>query len=741
MGKPDSGVFLRSVNLDDTSRPAAVAMAMRRWKLVIGCGLVGAASAAALCQILPIRYASSVTLMLNPISQQRGSTDTGPSSLMPPSEEMVRKNEMALVRSRQLAEQVVQDLNLQNDPEFNLTLAPPSAMKIAVQHMQTFLGKLLAALGQPRVPATEVTPASQRALTVDTLLSRLDVTATDASRIVEIRFSATTPAKAAQIAQTIAEHARDWSAGSLTASAKASTQSLDAAIATLNLKIRDAERHIEAILQEHGGLPAANLSVLAQNIANLSTQIGNAAGERAASEARLAQLRAARASNQVDALPAVLGSLLIQRLQAQAAELTAKAAGQAAMYDGRSGKAIEVRAELNALHAQIDQEVNRIAASYESDVAGARSKEATLSRMLEVLKTQLAESRAAAVDVKMYEREVEIHRTVLARLVTQLAAQTGQIDSDPRGGEIISNATIPRSVSFPPRMPLIAAGFMLFATAGSGLAVLLERRNNGIRSMAQLRDLTTAKVLGAIPRTGKSLLLSRPAPAGLVLSEPTSRFADSLRALWLRLQYAGPDPVRLVLITSAVAGEGKSAMTASLARMLAASGRSIVLVDADLRAPKVDSMLGLQLSPGLANLLEGDADLEEVLQRDRVSSAFVIPAGTTQRSPVELLSSPAMTRLLHDLSARFSFVLIDSPPVLAVPDTGILARLADTIVLAVRWGSTSSPTFSAAMQHLEDLDVNVHGLVLTMVDPKEYSENGYIGGGLYSGARNSYYAQ
>jgi capsular exopolysaccharide synthesis family protein len=271
------------------------------------------------------------------------------------------------------------------------------------------------------------------------------------------------------------------------------------------------------------------------------------------------------------------------------------------------------------------------------------------------------------------------------------------------------------------------------------LAILRERRDDRIRSTAQIRAITSAKVLGATPAAGKSLPRRQP-PAALVLTEPVSTFVDSLRAVWLRLEHAGPRPTRLILITSSVAGEGKSAMALSLARMLAASGRSIAIVDADLRAPKVHRMLGLRRSPGLANVLEGDVALNDVLQRDEASSAFVIPAGTTCRSPVELLGSPAMLQLLGDLAARFSFVFIDSPPILAVPDTGVLARLADTTVMAVRWGSTRSLTFSLALQHLHDLEVNVQGLVLTMVDPKQYARYGYVTGETATDARQVYYA-
>jgi polysaccharide biosynthesis transport protein len=740
MANTDSGAIAHFAHAGRVDQFSVLPMVMRRWRLVLTCTLVGTAIAAVFCQVLPTRYASPVTFMLEPQSEQRSVPNVGPSSLMPPTEETVRKNEMAQIRSRKLAEQVIEELNLEHDPEFNAALRPPSAIKNALRHAQQVVSRTMGLPNSFNGPAAQPSAGSERALVVDEFLRRLDVTSTDASRIIELRFSSSSPVKAARIAQASANRAMSWTASHFASEANATSRSLEADIAVLNLKVRDAEQKIETIRREHGSLPSGDLQVLTQNMSNLNIQIGNASGERAASEARLAQLQAARAAGQEDRLPAVLASPLIQRLQTEAAQLSAKTAGQAALYNGQSGKTIEVRAALASVRAQIDLEVARIAASYESDTTMAEAKEAALLGMSDRLKDRLDKARTAEVEVRMYEREADVDRTLLNRLVAQLAATQAQVGSSSPGGQIISDATVPREPSFPPMVPLIAAGFVLFATAGSGLAVLLERRDDTIRSMAQLRDITAAKVLGATPATGNPLIRRGPPPAVLVLTEPVSMFVDSLRAVWMRLEYASPQAAKLTLITSSVAGEGKSAIAVSLARMLAASGRSVVIVDADLRAPKVHSMLGLRRSPGLANLLEGDVTLDDVLQRDEASSAFVISAGTTLRSPVELLGSPAMVKLLNDLAARFSFVFIDSPPILAVPDTGVLARLADTTIMAVRWGSTRCLTFSLALQHLQDLEVKVHGLVLTMVDPRNYAQYGYITGEMSPATKHVYYA-
>src|SRR3954453_13955715 len=125
--------FVQGGHADEATAAQLVA---RRWRLVFICELIGAAAAGILCHLLPVRYASSVTLMLDPLNEQRRDMNVGSSTLMPPSEEMVRKNEMALIGSRQLAERVIEDLGLERDPEFNPVLRTPSAMKATLRHAQ-----------------------------------------------------------------------------------------------------------------------------------------------------------------------------------------------------------------------------------------------------------------------------------------------------------------------------------------------------------------------------------------------------------------------------------------------------------------------------------------------------------------------------------------------------------------------------------------------------------------------------
>jgi len=671
--------------------------------------------------------------MLDPQAQQRLLTSPEPSAQLPPSEETIRKNEMARIRSRQLADQVIQDLNLNKDPEFNSALAAPSMSNLS-------LGWIAQVLGKARGANASSGERTERDQMIDAFLRRLQVLSTDASRVIDIRFTSIDPENAARIAHAVAVGAIEQKIVLFNAQAVAATKALEADIRALNARLRDAEQKVETIRREQGSLPASEIQVLSENIYNLTVQIASATAERAAAEGRLTELEAARAAGRVETLPSVLASPVVQRLQAEAAQLSARIVGQATVYDSSTPRLTELRAVLRGLNAQMEREIARIAASFQSEAAAARSKEASLLGRQDALKQQLAKARVSEVDVRMHQREADISRTLLDKLVLRLNNTQSEADRFAPAGRIISDATVSRSPSFPPVVPMVAMGFVLFATGGGLASILLEKRNDSIRSAARLREISGIRVLGAIPDTGSGLLRKKLPPPARIIAEPRSMFADSLRAVWFQLEHAVQDPPKAILVTSAVSGEGKSATAVSMARMLAQSGHRVAIVDADLRAPKVHGILGLHQGPGLADLVDGTADLTQVLQHDRQSGAAVITSGTVDRSPLEILRAPAMQRLLRDLSLRFTFVIIDSPPVLAVPDSGVLARLVDTTVLVVRWASTRCATFTTAHRQLQDLDINVQGVMLTMVDPKQYAQYGYLTGDILPGTSRTYYA-
>lgn len=718
------------------------AAALRRWRLILGFAVGGGLAGYLLCQMLTPLYVATATVMIDPREPKQIVVSADPTSAVPPSEETVRKNEIAFIRSRKLAKLVVSDLHLAREPEFNPALRRSGMLSQALDRAKREAAPWMAATGLARAPAKETAGASHdRPMddVVDALLNRLSTTSTEASRVIDIRFWSEDPERAALVANTIADEYIKEKVRQDVAELRSATRPLEEQIATLNLKIRDAERSSEKTRNQIGIDPAAGLRIAADRVSELNRELAAAAGERAAAAARVAELHTALASKRVDSLGSVLGSPLIQKLQEAATVLAAKISEISATRGPGYPDLIGARAQLADLRGQIRQEVGKIATSYANDLALAQAKERALQELVHEARLEQAEATASEVDVRTSEREQEANKSLMGQLVTRLADVEAQLNGKTPEAQIISTATVPRSPSFPPKTAIIAAAFLIFATGGTILAVLLERRDESIWSTAQLRLMTTARMLGAVPAVKGAGRQTRSPPAR-VLAERKSMYVEHLRAVWFQLDHSRAAEAKTLLITSSVSHEGKSSIAASLARLLALNGRRIVLVDADLRNPSVHKQLGLKPSPGLAEILEGTAAPEDILQVDTESGASVITAGSAVSSPAEILHSPKMENILEALSAQFDAVILDSPPLLAVHDAGILARQVDMTVMVVRWGATKETTFAAALQRLSDLDVPVGGVILSMVDRKKYDRYGYPGGDVFSSGMKKYYS-
>ena len=302
---------------------------------------------------------------------------------------------------------------------------------------------------------------------------------------------------------------------------------------------------------------------------------------------------------------------------------------------------------------------------------------------------------------------------------------------------VISPATVPVVPSFPPTLAMMAVGLVASATGGGLLAMLRERQDRSIRTAGQLRRLTSAHLLGSTPSVPRRGWAGRAAAPAAVLARPTSLLAENLRAVWLQFDRSRVGAKRILLVTSALPGEGKSSIVTALARVLAAGGRRVVVVDADLRAPSVHRLLPVQRCPGLAELAAGTAAMDEAVQLDGSSGAFVIAAGRPVASPADILQSPAMATILLELRSMFDAIIIDTPPVLAVADAGILARHADFTALVVRWGATKEASVCAALQRLRDFDVQA-GVILAQVDGRKAAYYGYEGADMFDRVMRKY---
>ena len=267
-------------------------------------------------------------------------------------------------------------------------------------------------------------------------------------------------------------------------------------------------------------------------------------------------------------------------------------------------------------------------------------------------------------------------------------------------------------------------GLMFGLLVGGGLAFLRDWRDDRYRSVEEIKDSMGVPVLGTIPRLPEGL----PAPlAGQqAMLEPTSAVAEACRTIRTAIYFGAPkERCRTVHITSPAASDGKSTLASNLAITMAQAGKRVLLIDADLRLPVQHSIFGVHHEYGLGSVVYGKATLDQAIQPTAVSGLEILPCGPKPTHPTELLNSPMFNELLEVLSDRYDQVIIDSPPVMGIADSRIIAASCDLTVLVLRSEKSTRRVSELARDGLGSVGANLLGIVINQVDATVDHSYGY----------------
>ncbi|OUM41242.1 chromosome partitioning protein [Arthrobacter agilis] len=356
---------------------------------------------------------------------------------------------------------------------------------------------------------------------------------------------------------------------------------------------------------------------------------------------------------------------------------------------------------------------------------------------LDMSSAELADKVSATADLNTVIITIAVEDTspVQAAAIAQATADSlvdsvGGLESPAEGGNspvnltVITPAIAPAQPSAPNTLLNLALGLLVGLALGLGAAVLRTALDTKVRGESDLRRISDAPLLGGISFDADAQ--KKP----LLTQAPTqSPRAESFRQIRTNLQFAHVShKSKSVLVTSSLPGEGKSTTATNLALAIAQGGQSVVLVDADLRRPRVNEYLGLERNAGLTTVLIGRADLEDLLQPWGTDELYVLTAGQIPPNPSELLGSEAMKNLIARLEQKFDAVIIDAPPLLPVTDAAVLAQQVGGVVLVVGSSKVNLPNLQKSLQNLEMVNAELLGVVINLLPskgPDAYAYNYY----------------
>lgn len=734
MGSPH-----RAVDLHEVFR-----MFRRRKFLVMGTVFIMTLLAVIVSYQLTPRYTATVSLMIDPRETKVVDVESVMSGLG--TDRSVLFSEIEVLRSRSLANRVVDELDLMNDPEFNARLRLENEGEGWFTGILGGIKGFIVAVISDRkaVPLSpEDAQKRERSKVVNAVLGHMTIVPEGRSYVIGVKFEAESGEKAALIANTIADlYIVEQLEAKFDATRRA-TEWLNERLEGLRAEVQASERAVAQYREQEGIVQSKDTTVLGQQIAEINTQLIIARTERARAEASLNQVKSLlNKPGGAEAAADVLNAPLIQRLKEQEAEVKRREAEMSSRYGERHPRMIDIRAEAADIHAKIEDEVRKIVNSLQGEVAVARANEGSLRASLQELEKRQSTTGKAEVGLRELEREAEASRTLYESFLGRFKETSEQQGIEQPDTRIISRADAPVDPSFPRRRLIVVLVFVVSLFVAVMLVIVVEQLDKGFRSSEQIEGMANKPSLGLVPMLKR--LEQRGQPEEYVVNEPTSSYAEAIRSLRTGLMLANVDkPPKLVLVTSALPSEGKTSVAASLARLSAKDGQAgrTILIDCDLRRPRGTRIFGGDSDqPGLTDVLSGAVDLSTAILKDNLTDLHVLFAGRSVPNPPDLLGSQHMRDVLKVLANNYDMVILDSPPLFAVADSRVLARLVDQVVFVVRWEKSPRNLVLAGIKQLSDMGAPIAGVVLNMVNPRRHAQYGYADSGHYYGAYSKYYS-
>ena len=660
-------------------------------------------------------------------------------------------NEVEILKSSILAGLVVEQLELDKDPEFNFVLRAENRENLPV--WRRYLDGAKAAIRDVFVSPNkqdevadaekqrakneewfdkvEIDPA--RAHISEEFLRNLNVRSEQRSRVIDVEFESKDPVKAAKVVNELMRTYLENQVQYQTRGMQKATQRLEKIVADLKQEVLTAENAVQDFRSKSRLIEAKGTSVTGQQLAELNSRLVQARADEAAATARLSQVsRLLKVPGSMAAAPDVLNSAIIQRLKERESELQRELSDLSTRYGPKHPRMLKSRAELGEMRSRITDEINKVAEGLANEVAVARAKLAALKTGLGNLENQAIDVNQQEIKLNELEREAaskrELHQTFLIRL-RETSARQEMIEPVAR---IVSYAEPPRAPTFPKATKTLAIATMLSTLIAVAAALLLETLRRNFETAEEVEKVTGYRCLGLLPKTQKPLALLDNTQR-LRLLNPYSRLNQAIQNIrsTLYLENESRHP-KTLLITSALPREGKTTFAAWYASFCASLGQKVILIDSDFERPKVHAMMQVPNDLGLANIFADDLDLKSVIRTDSKTGISFITAGSTEVRGSQLIDSAKMQEILDALSWDYDLIVIDSAPVLALTDAHIIAKLVDSTVFVLQWCRTRHDMAVAATRRLKSIDVSsIGGFVLSQVSPSR--SLGLIGYASYNG--------
>ncbi|MGH1330180.1 MAG: polysaccharide biosynthesis tyrosine autokinase [Paracoccaceae bacterium] len=649
--------------------------------------------------VTPLYRASAVVIL---DSQQEQVVDLQAAMTSLSSDSSVVNSEVEVLRARGLMGKVVDRLDLTADPEFNGALRAPDLIQRFKQGIHTVLGT-----GEKSGPSAHNTLRA-RDYTVSALLGKISISNVPNSLVFRVTVQTENAEKSALIADTIVDLYILNQIEVKFAATEQATSWLTTRVVELQSELEIAEAKVKSFSTGTALISPQTLQALEVQLKELRDRIATAQVAAKGAKDRAASLRAAVTTQ----------DKLGQSNDTVLAGILADGAPAGDAFESRFSQ-IKARADLEEARA-------------------ARQLSALLQSQSD-LEQQISQQSKDLITLQQFAREAEASRLLYEYFLTRLKETSAQQGIQQADSRVLSAAVVPGAPAVPRKSMILLMALVLGLMLGGAIVLLREARNNAFRSARDVEEFTGYTVMGQIPLIPAK---RRQSIIDYLMQRPTSAAAEAVRNLRTSILLSNVDkPPQVILTTSSVPHEGKTTTSLALAQNFVGTGKKVLLIEGDIRRNVFAEYFKDTPSKGLVSLMTRDIALDDVLYHDDVLGLDVLFGERTHTSAADLFSSEAFRTLITDMRASYDVIIIDTPPVLVVPDARIIASVADTVLFVIKWDSSAKGQIEEALRMFESVDQKVTGLVLAQVDPKGMKRYGYGGEyGAYIGQSDAYYA-
>ncbi|WP_272010084.1 GumC family protein [Roseovarius sp. ZX-A-9] len=610
--------------------------------------------------------------------------------------------EVEVIRSRGLIEKLVNELDLVADPEFNLALQSPQIFSVGgtLNQIRGWLGGGL----------VDEVPPSERVIldsVIDNVIRAISITNLRQSYVFEITAVTKKAEKSAAIANTLADLYILEQIEVKFAATEQATQWLSERVGQLQVELEQAVAAVKDFNTSTTLISAEALVGLNRQLKESRDRLRDAQQAKAAAVARVAALEAARSTDDPQAMVEAAGDSTLTRFLQM-------------LNDGNR----------DAFSARFMQVLERA----QLEVTRADNQIIVLETSINTQETQIEQQSADLVELQQLEREAEASRLIYEYFLNRLKETSIQQGIQQADSRILSQAVVPQRPSAPHKKLILALSLVLGALIGGAIVLGREFKQNTFRVAEDLEAKTGYSVLGQIPsipaRKRKNVLQ-------YLADKPTSAAAEAIRNLRTSVLLSDLDnPPKIIMSTSSIPGEGKTTQSIALTQNLAGMGKRVLLIEGDMRRRVFAEYFDIKNQKGLMSVLSHDVALEDAIIHEPTLQADLLIAEKTSTNAADVFSTERFRNFLDELRTMYDYIIIDTPPVLAVPDARVIGQWVDAIIYTVKWDSTSQRQVREGIKSFESVNVRVAGLVLGQISSSGMKRYGY--GDSY-GAYSSYY--